>query len=74
MMTTAEDPAAAEQAPTRLRRGITPALLFVFILGDVLGAGVYALTGELAADAGGMTWAPVLIALVMALLTAASYA
>lgn len=73
-MTTAEGPVAAEQAPTRLRRGITPALLFVFILGDVLGAGVYALTGELAADAGGLTWAPVLIALVMALLTAASYA
>lgn len=61
-------------APSRLRRGITPTLLFVFILGDVLGAGVYALTGELAADAGGMIWAPVLIALVLALLTAASYA
>ena len=73
-MTSAGERVSAEAEPTRLRRGITPALLFVFILGDVLGAGVYALTGELAADAGGMTWAPVLIALAMALLTASSYA
>ena len=41
---------------------------------DVLGAGVYALTGTLAGEAGGITWAPVLIALIMALLTAGSYA
>lgn len=59
---------------TKLRRGITGGLLFAFILGDTLGAGVYALTGVLAAEAGGMMWAPVVVALVMALLTAASYA
>lgn len=59
---------------TRLHRGISPPLLFVFVLGSVLGAGVYALTGELAAEAGGIIWLPVLIALAMALLTASSYA
>src|SRR5690625_7971608 len=48
---------------TRLHRGISPPLLFVFVLGSVLGAGVYALTGELAAEAGGIIWLPVLIAL-----------
>ncbi|MEE6288384.1 APC family permease [Georgenia sp. MJ173] len=67
-------PADTSSTGTRLRRGITPFLLFVFILGDVLGAGVYVLTGELAGDAGGIIWAPILVALVMALLTAASYA
>ncbi|MCM3660669.1 APC family permease [Georgenia satyanarayanai] len=59
---------------TRLARRITPALLFLFILGDVLGAGIYALVGELAAESGGMMWAPLMVALLMALLTAASYA
>src|SRR5690606_9343315 len=59
---------------TRLKRGISPPLLFVFVLGSVLGAGIYALTGELAAEAGGIIWLPVLIAMAMALLTASSYA
>lgn len=62
----------AEQ--TRLKKGMGGFLLFAFILGDVLGAGVYALSGRLAGEAGGMTWAPVLVALIMALLTAGSYA
>jgi amino acid transporter len=59
---------------TRLRRGITGPLLFLFILGDVLGAGIYALMGVLAGEVGGMLWAPMLIALLLALLTAGSYA
>ena len=59
---------------TRLRRGITTPLLFAFILGDVLGAGIYALMGVLAEEVGGMLWAPLLLALLMALLTAGSYA
>ncbi|MBD7920139.1 amino acid permease [Cellulomonas sp. Sa3CUA2] len=60
-------------APT-LRRAITGPLLFLFILGDVLGAGVYALIGEMAGQAGGLVWLAFGIALVMALLTAFSYA
>lgn len=62
------------QQSSRLKKGMGGFLLFAFILGDVLGAGVYALTGKLAGEAGGMTWLPVLIALGMALLTAGSYA
>ncbi|MBO3089403.1 APC family permease [Cellulomonas dongxiuzhuiae] len=58
----------------RLRRAITGPLLFLFILGDVLGAGVYALIGEMAGQAGGLVWLAFGIALVMALLTAFSYA
>ncbi|MDZ7932002.1 MAG: APC family permease [Rhodococcus sp. (in: high G+C Gram-positive bacteria)] len=49
-------------------------MLFVFILGDVLGAGIYALVGEIAGEVGGAIWLPMLVALLMALLTAASYA
>lgn len=66
--------ASETAAPARLRRGITGPLLFAFILGDVLGAGIYALMGVLAAEVGGMLWAPLLVALVLALLTAGSYA
>lgn len=64
----------AADSTTTLKRGIGGGLLLVFILGDVLGAGVYALMGELAGEAGGMTWVPILVALAMALLTAGSYA
>lgn len=60
--------------PGRLRRAITGPLLFAFILGDVLGAGIYALMGVLSAEVGGMLWAPLLLALLLALLTAGSYA
>jgi len=59
---------------TRLKRGITGKLLFLFILGDVLGAGIYALIGQVAGEVGGAIWIPLLAALIMALLTAGSYA
>ncbi|MFG2569080.1 APC family permease, partial [Streptomyces sp. NPDC048567] len=68
--TTPEGP----DAPTSLKKELTTWLLYFFILGDVLGAGVYVLIGEVAADAGGAVWAPLLVALCLALLTAASYA
>lgn len=71
-MTTETAPDA--EAPTRLRRAITGPLLFAFILGDVLGAGIYALMGALSEKVGGMLWAPLLLALLLALLTAGSYA
>jgi amino acid transporter len=64
----------ADQTDTRLRRAVTGPLLFLFILGDVLGAGVYALAGQVAAEVGGAIWVPLLVALLLALLTAASYA
>ncbi|GAA3155276.1 hypothetical protein GCM10020255_036030 [Rhodococcus baikonurensis] len=57
-----------------LTRAITGPLLFMFILGDVLGAGIYALVGVIAGEVGGAVWVPLLVALVMALLTATSYA
>lgn len=60
--------------PTPLNRSVGGRLLYVFILGDVLGAGVYALVGEMAGKVGGAVWLPLLVALGLSLLTAGSYA
>lgn len=57
-----------------LKRVISGPMLLLFILGDVLGAGVYALAGTIAGEVGGAIWIPLLIALCFALLTAGSYA
>lgn len=56
-----------------LRRVMGPKLLLLFIVGDILGTGVYALTGQVAAEVGGAAWLPFLIAFAVALLTAFSY-
>ena len=65
---------AARADRTPLKRSVTTTGLFLFILGDVLGAGVYVLAGTIAGASGGAVWAPLLMALVLALFTAASYA
>ena len=57
-----------------LYRGISQKMLFVFVLGDVLGAGIYALVGSVAGETGGAIWAAFLCATVLAVLTAFSYA
>lgn len=59
---------------TQLSRTVGTLLLFFFIVGDTLGAGIYTLVGTMAADVGGMLWLPLAIALVVALLTAGTYA
>ncbi len=48
--------------------------MFVFILGDVLGAGIYALVGEVGAEVGGAIWTSFLAAFVLAVFTAFAYA
>lgn len=50
-----------------------PKLLLLFIVGDILGTGVYALTGQVAAEVGGAAWIPFLVAFIVATLTAFSY-
>ncbi|MFF3064970.1 APC family permease [Oerskovia sp. NPDC057915] len=64
----------ATSTSTPLNRTVGGRLLYVFILGDVLGAGVYALVGEMAGKVGGAVWLPLLVALGLSLLTAGSYA
>jgi basic amino acid/polyamine antiporter, APA family len=56
-----------------LRRVMGPWLLLLFIVGDILGTGIYALTGQVAKQVGGAVWLPFLLAFIVALLTALSY-
>ncbi len=64
----------ATSEDTALARVVTKPLLIFFILGDILGGGIYALVGEVGGETGGAIWAAFLLALVLAALTAASYA
>ena len=57
-----------------LKRVIGTKLLFFFILGDMLGGGIYALVGEVGAEVGGAIWTAFLAAFVLAALTACAYA
>ncbi|MGH3354663.1 MAG: APC family permease [Nocardioidaceae bacterium] len=56
-----------------LKRVMGTKLLLLFIVGDILGTGVYALTGEVAGEVGGAAWAPFLVAFIVAAITAFSY-
>ncbi|MEU7279318.1 APC family permease [Streptomyces sp. NPDC045431] len=65
-----------EQGPgddTALKRAIGPKLLILFVIGDILGTGIYATTGKVAGKIGGALWLPFAIGFVVAILTAASY-
>lgn len=62
-----------DQAPTELKKVITPKLLLLFIVGDILGTGVYALTGKVAGEVGGAGWLPIIIAFAVAMISALSY-
>ena len=57
-----------------LKRAIGPWMLFFFVLGDIVGAGIYALVGEVGAVVGGAIWTAFLFSFVLAIFTAASYA
>ncbi len=61
------------QAEPALKRVMGPKLLLLFIVGDILGTGVYALTGDVAAEIGGAAWLPFLVAFAVATVTAFSY-
>lgn len=69
-VTTYED---GQQRPTELKRAIGPGLLLLFVVGDVLGTGIYALTGQVAGKVGGALWIPFAVAFAAAFLTAFSY-
>jgi APA family basic amino acid/polyamine antiporter len=73
MTTTASGPVDVNGPEPDLKRVMGPKLLLLFIVGDILGAGVYAVTGQLVGVVGGMAWLPFLVAFVVATLTALSY-
>lgn len=56
-----------------LHRVMGPWLLLLFIVGDILGTGIYALTGQVARQVGGVVWLPFLVAFIVAVITAFSY-
>ncbi|WP_434590535.1 APC family permease [Streptomyces sp. A5-4] len=56
-----------------LKRVLGPRLLLLFVIGDILGTGIYATTGKVAGKVGGALWLPFAIGFVVAILTAASY-
>ena len=60
-------------AEPSLHRVMGPWLLLLFIVGDILGTGIYALTGQVAKQVGGAVWLPFVVAFVVALVTAFSY-
>ncbi len=64
---------AVQSSEHGLKRVMGPKLLLLFIVGDILGTGVYALTGEVAGEIGGAAWAPLVAAFVVATITAFSY-
>jgi amino acid transporter len=57
-----------------LRRVLSTKMLLVFVVGDVLGAGIYALVGAVGAEVGGAIWTAFTAALILAVLTAFAYA
>ena len=65
-------PETEEQQP-ELKRVMGPGLLLLFVVGDILGTGVYALTGQVAGEVGGAAWLPFLLAFLIATITAFSY-
>jgi APA family basic amino acid/polyamine antiporter len=72
-MSTTGTPATTPLDQPPLKRAIGPKLLILFVIGDILGTGIYATTGKVAGKVGGALWLPFAIGFVVALLTAASY-
>ncbi|MGH3656461.1 MAG: APC family permease [Micromonosporaceae bacterium] len=62
-----------ENRQPELRRVIGPKLLMFFVVGDIIGTGIYALTGTVAGKIGGALWLPFLLSFIVAFLTAFSY-
>ncbi len=57
-----------------LKRGVTKRMLLFFILGDILGGGIYALPGDVGEITGGGIWAAFMLAFALAFFTAGAYA
>jgi len=60
--------------PEELNRAISGKLLYSYVLGDVLGSGIYALVGVMALQVGGAFWTAFAIGVGAAMLTGLAYA
>lgn len=64
----------APASEPELARAITAPLLFFYVLGDVLGSGIYALVGAMAGTVGGAFWLSFAVGVGAAMLTGFAYA
>ncbi len=70
----AQDASSQEDSEEgELKRVLGPKLLLLFIIGDIIGAGIFAVTGKVAGEVGGLAWLSFLLAFTIATLTAFSY-
>lgn len=72
-MTVDSDTPVPQSQDAELKRVIGPKLLLFLIMGDIIGAGIFAITGKVAGQVGGAAWLPFLVAFAIATLTAFSY-
>jgi len=69
------EPAAGDVlAPSELKRSITGKQLYFYVVGDVLGSGIYVLIGLVAAAVGGAFWMAFLAGVAVATITGLAYA
>ena len=73
-MTTEASAEATEHPESELKRSITGRLLFFYVLGDVLGSGIYVLVGAVAAAVGGAFWIAFAAGVTVATITGLAYA
>ncbi|GEP35693.1 amino acid transporter [Nocardioides szechwanensis] len=74
-MTDLDTPATRDaEGDGGLRRSITGRLLFFYVLGDVLGSGIYVLIGAVALAVGGAFWVAFAVGITVATITGLAYA
>jgi APA family basic amino acid/polyamine antiporter len=71
-MTTSAAPGVSENS--ELKRSITGRQLYFYVVGDVLGSGIYVLVGLVAAAVGGAFWMAFLVGVAIAAITGLAYA
>src|SRR5918996_839109 len=74
MATTTRAPTATTEQDPGLKRVIGRRMLLIFVIGDILGTGIYALVGEVAAEVGGAISTSFAVAFALAFITAFAYA
>lgn len=65
---------SAPGSDSELKRSITGRLLFFYVLGDVLGSGIYVLIGSVAGAVGGAFWIAFAVGVTVATITGLAYA
>lgn len=70
----ATDAAPPQVQHSELKRSITAKQLYFYVVGDVLGSGIYVLVGLVAAAVGGAFWMAFLVGVAIATITGLAYA